>query len=75
MSDEQQQSQSSSKGQRTPGQILREAREHRSYTQNVVAERLRLSLQTIIDIDNINLIASGAVSGDSSGFAMGSDDY
>lgn len=36
----------------SPGELLCAARERRGYQQSVIAERLRLSLQTIIDIEN-----------------------
>lgn len=49
MSDEQQ---SQSEEPKTPGQILRAARELRGYSQSGVAERLCLSIQTIKDIEN-----------------------
>lgn len=52
MSDEQQQPQDPSKEPQTPGEILKAAREFRGYHQNQVAERLRLSVQTIKDIEN-----------------------
>ena len=52
MSDERQQPQDSSKEPQTPGEILKAAREFCGYHQNQVAERLRLSVQTIKDIEN-----------------------
>lgn len=37
---------------KTPGELLREAREYRGFQQSTVADRMRLSVQTIIDIEN-----------------------
>ncbi len=37
---------------KTPGELLRAAREHRGFQQSAMADRMRLSVQTIIDIEN-----------------------